>query len=164
MRAFWLGGQLLFRLTPRPCFRLRSALLRLFGARIGQHVHVYNTVQIEMPWNLSIGDWAAVGPGVLIYNPGRVHIGPRATVSHRAHLCAGTHDHRYSDLPLLKKGIRIAGQAWICADAFVGPGVRVGEGSVVGARAVVIRKVPAWKIVGGNPARLLKDRVLRDAD
>jgi putative colanic acid biosynthesis acetyltransferase WcaF len=97
----------------------------------------------------------------LIYNLGPVRIGARATVSHRAHLCAGTHDYRDPALPLLRLPIVIGPQAWVCADAFVAPGCVVGEGAIVGAAAVVVRDVPPWQIVGGNPARVIKQRVLR---
>ncbi len=105
-----------------------------------------------MPWNLEVGDWSAVGEWALIYNLGRVRIGNRVTISQRVHLCAGTHDYRDSSMPLLKPEISIGDQAWICADAFVGPGVHVGDGAVVGARAVAIKDVSPWTVVAGNPA------------
>ncbi|SDW04711.1 putative colanic acid biosynthesis acetyltransferase WcaF [Thiocapsa roseopersicina] len=100
----------------------------------------------------SIGEWA------LIYNLGSVSIGDRATISHRAHLCAGSHDYRDPALPLLRLPIEVGPQAWICADAFVGPGRRIGEGAIVGAAAVVVKDVPPWTIVAGNPARVIRSR------
>ena len=163
LRVLWLAGQYLVRLSPRPFFGWRRFVLRLFGARVGPHAHVHNSTRVTMPWNLTLGAWAAVGEDVLVYNLGPVEIGERATVSHRAHLCAGTHDYRRPDLPLLKPPITVGPQAWVCADAFVGPGVTVGEGAVVGAAAVVTRDVPPWAVVAGNPARPVKTRVL-DAD
>jgi putative colanic acid biosynthesis acetyltransferase WcaF len=148
----------LFLLSPRPFFGWRRLLLRLFGARIGRHVHIYGSAHIYLPWNLEIGDWSAIGEHALVYNLGLVRIGQNVTISQRAHLCAGTHDYTRPNLPLLKPPIRIGDQAWICADAFVGPGVTVGEGAVVGARAVVVADVGPWDVVAGNPARLLKKR------
>jgi putative colanic acid biosynthesis acetyltransferase WcaF len=87
-----------------------------------------------------------------------VTLGARATISHRAHLCAGTHDHTKADFPLLRPPITIGSEAWICADAFVGPGVTIGEGAIVGARAVAMKDVQPWSIVIGNPAREAKKR------
>ena len=57
----------------------------------------------------------------------------------------------------------IADRAWVAAEAFIGPGVTVGKGAVVGARAAVFKDVEPWTVVGGNPARVLKKRVLQKA-
>jgi putative colanic acid biosynthesis acetyltransferase WcaF len=157
-RVLWLAGQYLIRWSPRPLFGWRRFVLRLFGAQIGPHVHVHNSTRITMPWNLTVGAWSAIGEDVLVYNLGHIRIGERATVSHRAHLCAGTHDYRRPDLPLLKPPIVIGDQAWVCADAFVGPGVTVGAGAIVGAAAAATRDVPDWTIVAGNPAQAVKRR------
>ena len=159
-RVLWGIGKLIFRFTPRPCFGWRRAVLRCFGAKIGAHVNTYPTTRIYFPWNLTVGDWSAIGEDALIYNLGPVTLGEKVTISQRAHLCAGTHDYMQPDLPLLKPPIFIGGQAWICADAFVGPGVTVGEGAVVGARAVVVKNVEPWTVVAGNPARFVKKREL----
>jgi putative colanic acid biosynthesis acetyltransferase WcaF len=161
LRVFWSFGALLFKLTPRTAFGLRRGLLRMFGAKVGHDVHVYNSAVIYMPWNLEIGDWSTIGELAYIYNLGTVQLGSRVTISHRAHLCAGTHDYNSPDLPLIKPPIVIGSQAWVCTDAFIGPGVTVEEGAVVGARAVVMHDVPAWAVVAGNPAVLVKQRVLR---
>jgi len=158
LRLVWSAGQWLFRLSPRPCFGWRRAVLRCFGASVGKHVNTYAPTRICFPWNLTVGDWSAIGEDVFIYNLGAVTIGSKATISHRTHLCAGTHDYRNPNLPLLKPPITIGDQAWICADAFVGPGVTVGKGAIVGARAVAMRDVPAWTVVVGNPARHVKAR------
>jgi len=157
-RIVWGLLHPLFSLSPRPFFSWRALLLKLHGAKVGRHVHIYNSAHIYMPWNLEIGDWSSIGEGAYIYNLGRITIGRCATVSHRAHLCAGTHDYKDRTLPLLKPPINIGDQAWICSDAFIGPGVSVGEGAIVGARAVVTKDVPPWKIVVGNPARMIGDR------
>jgi len=136
-------------------------MLRVFGAQVGRQANIYPSARIFLPWNLVVGDEASIGEWVLIYNLGPVRVGTRATVSHRAHLCAGTHDYQDPTLPLSRLPIDIGPQAWICADAFVGPNVTVGEGAVVGAAAVLMRDAPPWVIVVGNPARFLKKRVLK---
>jgi putative colanic acid biosynthesis acetyltransferase WcaF len=160
-RALWALARPLLIVSPRPLFGWRRWLLRRFGARIGSQVHVYPNVDIAMPWNLSIGDWSAVGDRVRLYSLGPINIGARATISQHAHLCAGTHDYCDPSLPLCTPPICIGDDAWICADAFVGPGVTVGSGAVVGARAVVVNDVPPWIVVAGNPARTIGRRRLR---
>jgi putative colanic acid biosynthesis acetyltransferase WcaF len=159
-RVFWGAGKWLVRLSPRPFFGWRRFVLRCFGAKLGQQVHIYPSVRIYFPWHLEAGDWSAIGENALVYNLGPVTIGRKVTISHGAHLCAGSHDYRSPNLPLLKPPIAVGDMAWICADAFVGPGVTVGQGAVVGARAVVVKDVEPWTVVAGNPARFIKKRVL----
>lgn len=154
----WALVQPAFRLSPRPLWGWRRLMLRLFGARIGREVHIHPSVRITIPWNLHIGDLAAVGDDVRLYALGRIEIGRRATISQGAHLCAGTHDYRRAEFPLVKSPIAIGDDAWICADAFVGPGVRIAEMAIVGARSVVVRSVGIGSIVAGNPAIHLKQR------
>ena len=110
--------------------------------------------------SLELDDWryAAVGDRAIIYALGEVTLAERVTVSQGAHLCAGTHDYRDPAMPLLKPPIVIDRDAWICADAFIGPGVRVGSRAIVGARCVVTKDVEPGAIMIGNPATLLRRR------
>lgn len=160
LRILWSVAIHAFKITPRRSFATRNWILKLFGAKIGHHVHIYSSATIYFPWNLSIGDYSSIGEWALIYNLGKVSIGSKSTISHKAHLCAGTHDYSSTDLPLIKKGIEISDQVWVCAEAFIGPGVIVGAGAVVGARSVVTKNVQAWAIVAGNPAKYIRTREL----
>ncbi|TZF91197.1 putative colanic acid biosynthesis acetyltransferase [Cognatilysobacter lacus] len=157
-RIAWALATPLFRFTPKPLFGWRNFMLRCFGARIGRNVRIHPSVRVVIPWNLEVGDDASLGDDVLVYNLGPIIIGARASVSHRAHLCGGSHDHEDPRLPLLRLPIRIGDDAWICAQAFVGPDVVVGNGAVVAACAVAVRAVEDWTIVAGNPARPIKTR------
>lgn len=162
-RLLWGVGSVVFRWIPRFLYGWRNALLRLFGAEIGSEVRIHNCATIYFPWNLRIGAWSSIGEDVFVYNLGPITIGEQVTVSQRAHLCAGTHDPTDPTMPLQKPPVVVEDQGWVCADAFVGPGVTIGEGAVVGARAVVMEDVESWTIVGGNPARPLKPRRLHNA-
>lgn len=159
LRVLWgTLGKVIFRLSPRPFFGWRRWVLRVFGAGVGNEVHTYPSTIVYFPWNLKIGDWSAIGEDALIYNLGQVTIGERVTISHRAHICAGTHDYNKPEFPLLKPPIVIQDQAWICSQAFIGPGVTIGAGAIVGAGAVVMKDVKSWTIVAGNPAVKVKER------
>ena len=135
----------------------------MFGAKMPWHCLISGSVRVHFPWQLSIGKDVAIGDGVTIYNLGGVAIGDRAVISQDVYLCGGTHDYTSVRYPLIRKSIQIGSDVWIGAGAFIGPGVRIGDGAVVGARAVVFRDVPPWIVVIGNPARMLKDRVMRDS-
>jgi len=140
----------------------RRFLLRLFGATVGNRAIFLATTKVMHPWLLEIGEYSTVGPGVTIYNLGRVTIGAHTVISQDSYICAGTHDYTVSYLPLQRVGIVIGTGVWIAARAFVGPGVRIGDNSVIGACAVVARDVPEAVVVAGNPARVLKPRVMNE--
>jgi putative colanic acid biosynthesis acetyltransferase WcaF len=137
-------------------------LLRLFGASLGKGVVVHPSVKIWAPWNLVMDDHSCLGPYVDCYNCAVVTLGRYSVVSQYSFLCTATHDYTLSTLPLLAKPIAIGPHGWICADVFVGPGVSVGEGAVVGARSSVYKNVDPWVVVAGNPARFIKTRVVTD--
>lgn len=158
LRVIWIFGKLVFRLTPRPCFGLRRAILRCFGAKVGENVNIYPSALIYFPWNLEIGDDSSIGEWALIYNLGSVTIGERTTISQRAHLCAGTHDYTNPVLLLIKPPITIGNEVWVCADTLVGPNVSVGNGAVLAAGSVICKDVNAFDVVGGNPAKFIKKR------
>lgn len=163
LRVLWgIFYSTLFRLSPRPLFGFRVYLLRLFGAKIGKNVHLYSSIQVTLPWKLEIGDFSSVGERAIIYNLGFIRLGSSVTISQGAHLCGGTHDFRNRKMPLIKSDIKIEDGAWICADAFVGPGVSVEKDAVVAARAVVVKNVKEREIVGGNPAKKIGERVFHD--
>jgi putative colanic acid biosynthesis acetyltransferase WcaF len=153
----------LFRYSFHTMYGFRRALLRMFGAQVGPQARVRRTVRVYYPWNLTLGELAIVGDDARIYNLARITLGPRAMVSQEAYLCAGTHDYTTLALPLVTMPIVVEADAWVCARAFIGPGVTVGAGAVVAAGAVVPRDVPAWMIVGGNPAKMIKKRPVNDS-
>jgi putative colanic acid biosynthesis acetyltransferase WcaF len=158
MRIAWAFGRWLIRLSPRPFFGWRRLVLRLFGAHVGREAHIYPSTHIYMPWNVEIGEYAAVGENVFIYSLGRVRIGDRAALSYRSHVCAGSHDFSDPTSPLLKPAVTIAEDAWVGTEAFIGPGVTVGCGALIAARAVVVKDVEPLTMVGGNPARVIGQR------
>ncbi len=158
-RAVWrLVWFTVWRLAHWRLIGVRSVILRVFGARVGRGTALRASTWIEMPWQLALGDRCLLGEDVKIYNLGEISIGDDTVVSQGAHLCAGTHDYTDPAFPLRRGTIRVGKHAWIAADAFVGPNIEVGDGAVVGARAVVTRNVEPWTVVAGNPARPIKDR------
>lgn len=156
--AWGIVWRTLFRPTPPPLHAWRRLILRLFGAKMGEGAVVYPSARIWAPWNLQMGSCACIGPHVDCYSVATISIGAHATVSQYSYLCSASHDIDSLDMGLTTAPINIGDQAWVAADAFIGPGVTVGQGAVVGARASVFRDVPPWIVVGGNPARLIRMR------
>lgn len=158
LRLCWALVQPWLWAVPRVLYGVRNSVLRSFGAYIGAGVRIYPSVRIVHPWNLRLDTEVTIGESVLLYCLGPIEIGAGTMVSQRTHLCAGTHDYLRPNLPLIKKGIRVGEGSWVCADAFIGPGCEIGSFSIVGARAVVLKSFPPCSILGGNPARHLKNR------
>ncbi len=156
-RVWWglLGP--LFRWSPGPLNAWRNFLLRTLGARIGRGVRIHPTVQVMFPWNVTIADHVIIGRDVKLYALATISIDHDVLVSQGVHLCAGSHDYREPHFPIAHRPIRIETGTWLAADAFVGPGVTVGAGAVIGARAVALRDVPTSSVVSGNPAQVVKN-------
>jgi putative colanic acid biosynthesis acetyltransferase WcaF len=144
--------------TPPGMHAWRRALLRLFGARVAHGAHVYPSARIWDPRNLAIGPHGCLGPRVDCYSMAPVSLGAHAIVSQDAVLCAGTHDIDDPEFQLVAKSIVIGERAWVAAGAFVGPGVSIGDGAVLGARAAAFKDLPEWSVFVGNPAVFLRTR------
>lgn len=145
--------------SPVILHRWRCFLLRLFGAKVGPGAHPYPTSRVWAPWNLKLGAKSSLGPNVNCYSVGPIVIEHNVTVSQGAHLCAATHDLRDPSFPLVVGSIVIESGAWVAAEAFIGPGVRIGREAVVGARSVVTKDVGDQAIVAGNPCRQIGSRL-----
>ena len=159
MRALWIPVWFVgASWTPRQWKAWRRLLLRAFGARMGPGSDVRGSARVWYPPLLEVHADALVGPHVNCYTMGLIVIGRGALVSQGAHLCAGTHDIDSADFQLKARPIHVGARAWIAAEAFVGPGTRIGEGAVVGARAVAFGELKPWTVYSGNPARAIRAR------
>lgn len=141
-----------------PCQLWRNRLLRIFGAKTWYQAQYFPTVCIWAPWNLRTGRSVAIDDHVDLYNVAPITMGHMVSISRRAFLCTAGHDISDVGRPLKTAPIKIGNGVWIGAEAYIGPGVTIGDGAVVAARAVVVKDVPAWTVVGGNPAKTIKER------
>ena len=159
MRVLWSCFYiLLFRYSPKPFHFWRRTILRIFGAKVGKGVRVYPKVRIWAPWNLELEKECTIGNYCNLYSQGKITIQERGIVSQGSHICTGTHDYTDPGFTLYTRPIVIERQAWVAADTFIGPGVTIGEGAIVGARSAVFKDVDSWTVVGGNPAKYIKKR------
>ncbi len=140
----------------------KNFLARLFGARIAKTAHIYSTAKIYYPPFLIMGEYACLASDVECYNVAPVTIGANTTISQGTMLCTASHDISDPKNTLITAPIVIGEQAWVGARAFIGMGVTVGEGAVVGATASVFKDVEPWTVVGGNPARKIKNRIINE--
>lgn len=148
----WL---LLCSWTPKPANPWRIAWLKLFGAEIYGRPFVHQRARIQIPWNLSIHDRAALGDRTNVYSLGKIIIHECATIAQEAYLCTGTHAFNHPAKNLITAPITIGAHAFVGARAFIMPGVSVGERVIVGACSVVTKDVLPGSTVAGNPARTI---------
>lgn len=162
-RILWyLINATLFRCLPTKYLRgLRNALLRLFGAKVHRQAIVYSSVKIFAPWLLTL-DRCTIGPGVELYNKAPIEIGKDCVVSQKSTLCTASHDISSPMMELVCRPIVLRNRVWVASEAFIGPGVELKEGVVVGARGAVFKDVEPWTVVGGNPAKPIGRRNLSE--
>jgi putative colanic acid biosynthesis acetyltransferase WcaF len=159
LRLTWNFVWLLFcRFSPRPFHAWRSLVLRLYGAKLGPRCHFYPRARIWAPWNLTCGRNVTVADDAEIYNPAPATLGDHAILSQSAYVCGATHDYDDPAFPLLGFAIHIGERAWVCARASVAPGVKLGDGAVLGLGSVATRDLDPWTIYAGVPAVRVKDR------
>lgn len=162
-RVVWgLTWLVLARFTPPPLHAWRRLVLKAFGAKIGRGARVHASVRVWLPANLELGENTLIGPGAHLYNQGRITVGARTVISQGAHVCASTHDIADPNFQLIVRPITIGEQAWVAAEAFVGPGVTIGDRAVIGARAALFQNAEPDGVYSGNPAQFVKARKLRE--
>ena len=162
VRVVWgIAWLVLARFTPPPLHAWRRLVLRAFGARVGRGARVHASVAIWLPRNLELGEQVLIGPGARLYNQGTITIGAWSVISQRAHLCASTHRVDDPDFQLECRPIVLGERCWVATEAFVGPGVMMGDGAVLGARAALVEDAAADGIFRGNPASLVRQRKRR---
>ena len=153
----------LYRMVPRHCRQWRRLLVRLFGGKVDNSSSLGRLVKIDRPWNLSIGRLSSIGDNSWIYGLAKITIGDKVCIGHGVKLITGTHNINTANFQLIIKPIIIQSGAWLANYSTILPGVTIGEGAVVGACAVVTKDVAPWTVVAGNPARVIKKRVIVDA-
>lgn len=160
MRGFlwYVSYRLLWRTSPPFCRQWRNLLLQLFGAHVGRGVRIARTARVYRPWNLALGDRVVIAHRALLNCTAAVTLGDDVHVSQYAQFTSATRDYERVDMPIVSRPITVGARVWIAADAYVGPGVTIGDEAIVGARAAIHDDVPPRAVVVGNPAKVLRFR------
>lgn len=163
IQLWWFVQSTLFALSPQILYGWRRFLLRLFGAKVGKKVLIRPSVKITYPWKVKIGDYSWIGDNCDLYSLGDIIIGNNVALAHNVYLCTGTHDFNSPTFDILAFPIIIEDEVWLPNDVFIGPGVTVHKGCVVGARSSVWEDLPEGMICYGNPAKPIKKREIKYA-
>jgi putative colanic acid biosynthesis acetyltransferase WcaF len=161
IRNSWYLINLCFFRSPFPYYGPKRFLLRLFGAKVGQGLIIKPHVSIKFPWRLEIGNHVWIGEEVWIDNLAKVTLKSNSCVSQGALLLCGNHNYRKSTFDLLVGEITLEQGAWAGAKTVICPGVRMGENSLLTVGSVATASLESNWIYQGNPAKKLKERILR---
>ena len=141
---------------------IRAFFAKLFCNSVGINVNIQKKARFSH--NCTIGDYSGIGEGSRLY--GEVHVGKYVMMGPQCWIYTQNHEFTQLDRPMALQGPRPAKPVTICDDVWIGgrvtilPGVTIGEGSIIGAGAVVTKDVPPYAIVGGNPAKIIRMRNL----
>lgn len=160
IRVWEVVWTLFVRWLPKPFSFWYKMLLRMFGCRIHGNPFIAPTARIYAPWLLEIRHRACLATRCEVYNLGPVIVGERTVIAQYAYICNGTHDFSSKSMPLVVGEVIIENDVFIGAKATILAGLRLGEGAIVGACSVVTKNVEPWTVVGGNPAKFIKKRVI----
>ncbi len=147
-----------------PSSKLKSILIRLFGAKVGRGVVLKPSINVKYPWHLEIGDFTWIGEGVWIDSLGKITIGSNCCISQGAYLCTGNHDWADPAFGLIVKPIIVEDGSWIGAGATILPGVTIKTHSIVTVGSVVSRDTEPYVIYSGNPATPVKNRMIENSE
>lgn len=161
---------IVFDCSPWFARRWRAAWLRFVSTWyrgegdmcISTKCSIARTARVDYPWNLSIGDRSSICDHAWGYCLDKVVIGKNCCIGEDVRLLTGSHDLVSPHFDLLTKPIIIMDNVWVATGAIILPGVKIGEGAVVAAGAVVTKDVEPWTVVGGNPAKFIKRREMKE--
>lgn len=159
VQLWWFVQATAFSWSPQIFYRFRIWLLRQFGAQIGTNVLIRSSARVTYPWKLTVGHHVWIGDDSVIYNLAEISIGSNVAIAHRVYLCTGLHDISKVTFDIDAKPIVLEEEVWLPNDVYVGPGVRIGRGTVVAARSSVFDDLPGGIVAAGTPARKVRDRV-----
>lgn len=154
-----------FRFTPPylTFFRKwRAVLVRAFGADVDMNVSLHPSAVIDYPWNLHMRNKSSIGEKCWIYAMATIEIGEFSCIGKDVYLLTGTHDISKPSFDLVTRPIKIGKGCWIATDSTILPGIEIQDFSVVAAGSVVCHSTASYDVVGGNPAKFIKKRIICD--
>lgn len=161
VEALWVLTKCFFFISPLPWpSRFKCALLRMFGAKIGTGVVIRPRVNIHFPWRLVVGNHCWIGDGCQLLSIASITFQDHVALAHEVYVAAGGHDIQSATMAGKHEPILVKSGTWIASRAFIGPGVTIEQDCVVGAAAVVMKSIGPAVVVAGNPARVIRPRVI----
>ncbi len=141
-----------------PVWFLRKIYLLLLSTKLGKRTRIDMGCTFMDPNRLRLGNNTHINRDCLLDARGGITVGSRVSISHRVVIMTGSHDYNTENFSFVRKTVIIDDYVWIGVGAIVLGGVRIGEGAVVCAGAVVTKDVPPYTVVAGIPAKVIGTR------
>lgn len=129
--------------------------------KCGDNVNIESGARFATGGGISIGSGSGLGVNCSVHGP--LRIGDNVMMGPEVTILTHTHNIERTDIPMGQQGMRVAevvvgNDVWIGMRVVIMPGVKVGNGAVIGSCAVVTKDVPDFAVVGGVPAKIIKYR------
>lgn len=145
-----------------PIYWLRWFFYTLDGVKIGKGVHIHMGTQFFYPANITIGQGSTVGQNAFLDGRDKLTIGKFVDIASEVMILNSEHDINSEDFRPITALVEIGDYVFIGPRSIILPGVKIGQGAVVAAGAVVTKDVEDFSIVGGVPAQVIGERKLKD--
>ena len=150
------------RFTGRiPSHGIRNLIYRhIYHVDLGERSVVYGGCEIRAPYNVSIASGSIIGDSCRLDGRFGISIGKNVNFSSGVWIWTDQHDPQCPDFSCRNQGgpVTIGDRVWISCRAIILPNVRIGEGAVIAAGAVVTHDLEPYGIYGGVPAKKIGDR------
>lgn len=161
-RLWSIINRTFYRWTPFFMRKYRVALVRMVGGNVDWSCSLDATATIVDPWNLTMGPYSSLGEYCCIRCRDKVVIGEKSCIGRGVYILTATHNVFSPHFEMVSAPIFIGDCVWIATRSTILKGVSIGTGAVIGAESLVTKNIDPWMIVGGNPAKIIKKRVIKE--
>jgi acetyltransferase-like isoleucine patch superfamily enzyme len=142
---------------------IRRYILNLIVGKYPKTSYIDYKVYMRYPKKVIIGEYTTINRGATLigsyYNKNtEIRIGNNVAIGPYCTFYSAGHDYRYLNLPDIAQSIIIEDNVWIGGRTVILPGVRLGEGCIIGAGSIVTKDVSPWCVAVGNPAKVINKR------
>ena len=160
--AWKLVNKTIYRIIPNQIRKPRVLLLNMFGADIAKSCFIHRSSNIEFPWNLSMKHLSSIGENATLRCADKISIGEKCTIGRNCYFITGSHNIDSVHFEQYTKPIVVGSGTWLTTAVYVMPGVTIGEFTVAYAKALIVKDVAPYSVVGGIPSKYIKKREIKD--
>lgn len=143
--------------------KIKNRILKYIFKDISINSNIRPNIKFVNGNNISIGHKSGIGENSFIQDIGEIKIGSNVLMGPEVMIFTSNHCTKKNKLineqGQIIKNVKIEDDVWIGARSIILPGVIVGQGSIIAAGSIVTKNVEPYSIVGGNPAKFIKERI-----